>query len=67
MGFQSSLANSFLFIIRHNKFIVYLLVYVDDIVKDLGIFLPSPPKLWCDNVSTLAIASNPFFMLEPNM
>ena len=30
-------------------------------LKDLGLFLPSPPKLWCDNVFTLAIASNPVF------
>ena len=30
-------------------------------LKDLGIFLPFSPKLWCDNVSTLAIASNPVF------
>ena len=30
-------------------------------MKDLGIYLPIPPKLWCDNVSALAIASNPVF------
>ena len=30
-------------------------------MKDLGIYLPVPPKLWCDNVSALAIASNPVF------
>ena len=32
MGFQASLANSSLFILRYGKLIVYLLVYVDDIV-----------------------------------
>ena len=31
------------------------------ILKDLGIFLSLPPMLWCDNVSTLALASNPIF------
>ena len=31
------------------------------ILKDLGIFLSSPPMLWCDNVSALALASNPIF------
>ena len=29
--------------------------------RDFGIFLPHPPLLWCDNVSALAIASNPVF------
>ena len=28
---------------------------------DLGIFLSTPPLLWCDNISVLAIASNPVF------
>uniref|UniRef100_A0A2N9HH13 Integrase catalytic domain-containing protein n=1 Tax=Fagus sylvatica TaxID=28930 RepID=A0A2N9HH13_FAGSY len=31
------------------------------LLKDLGIFLSQPPILWCDNVSVLAIASNPVF------
>ena len=31
------------------------------LLKDLGIYLSQPPILWCDNVSALAIASNPFF------
>jgi hypothetical protein len=31
------------------------------LIKDLGIFLSNPPILWCDNVSALAIASNPVF------
>ena len=30
-------------------------------LKDLGIFLSFAPKLWCDNVSALAIAYNPVF------
>ena len=30
-------------------------------LKDLGIFLHFPPKLWCDNVFAPAIASNPVF------
>ena len=29
------------------------------LLRDFGIFLPHPPLLWCDNVSALAIASNP--------
>jgi hypothetical protein len=29
--------------------------------KDLGISLPSVPTLWCDNVSAIALASNPVF------
>ena len=31
------------------------------ILKDLGVFLSIPPMLWCDNVSILALASNPIF------
>ncbi len=31
------------------------------ILKDLGIFLGSPPIIWCDNLSALALASNPVF------
>ena len=30
-------------------------------LKDLGINLSHPPLLWCDNVSALAIASNPVY------
>ncbi|XP_065632023.1 uncharacterized mitochondrial protein AtMg00810-like [Quercus suber] len=37
------------------------LSWIRQILKDLGIFLPSSPTLWCDNVSALAIASNPVF------
>ena len=37
------------------------LCWLRQILKDLGIFLAIPPKLWCDNVPTLAIATNPVF------
>uniref|UniRef100_A0A2N9I2X8 Reverse transcriptase Ty1/copia-type domain-containing protein n=1 Tax=Fagus sylvatica TaxID=28930 RepID=A0A2N9I2X8_FAGSY len=37
------------------------LCWVRSLLKDLGIYLSDPPILWCDNVSTLAIASNPVF------
>jgi hypothetical protein len=29
--------------------------------KDLGVSLPTAPVLWCDNISALALASNPIF------
>jgi hypothetical protein len=29
--------------------------------KELDLFLPCSPALWCDNVSTLALASNPLY------
>jgi len=35
--------------------------WLHQVFKDLGIFLSSTRKLWCDNVSALAIASNPVF------
>ena len=30
-------------------------------LKDIGIFPLFAPKIWCDNVLALAIASNPVF------
>ena len=37
------------------------LCWLRQVFQDLGIFLPTAPKLWCDNVSALAIASNLVF------
>ena len=37
------------------------MVWIHQVLKDLGLFLSFSPKLWCDNVSALAIASNPVF------
>ena len=37
------------------------LSWLCQVLKDLGIFLSHPQKLWCDNVNALAIASNPVF------
>ena len=31
------------------------------LLKDFGVFLTNPPIMWCDNVSTLVIASNLVF------
>jgi hypothetical protein len=37
------------------------LCWIRTLLKDLGIYLSHTPILWCDNVSALAIASNPVF------
>ena len=37
------------------------LCWIRTLLKDLGIYINDPPILWCDNVSALAIASNPVF------
>ena len=37
------------------------LTWVRMILKDLGIFLRSPPTIWYDNLSALTLASNPMF------
>lgn len=37
------------------------LTWVRMVLKDLGIYLCSPPTLWCDNLSALMLASNPMF------
>uniref|UniRef100_A0A2N9IH28 Reverse transcriptase Ty1/copia-type domain-containing protein n=1 Tax=Fagus sylvatica TaxID=28930 RepID=A0A2N9IH28_FAGSY len=35
--------------------------WIRTLLKAIGIYLSQPPILWCDNVSALAIASNPVF------
>ena len=37
------------------------LYWIRMLLQDIGLFLPQPPLLWCDNVSALAIAINPVF------
>ena len=37
------------------------LYWIRMFLRDLGIFLSTPPLRWCDNISALAIASNPVF------
>ena len=37
------------------------LCWIRQVLKDLGIFFQFPLKLWCNNVSALAIASNLVF------
>ena len=37
------------------------LCWLRTLIKNLGLYLYDPPILWCDNVSALAIASNPIF------
>jgi hypothetical protein len=37
------------------------LFWIRMLFKDIGISLPSIPLLWCDNVSAIALASNPVF------
>jgi hypothetical protein len=37
------------------------LFWIQMILKDLGVFLADSPILWCDNLSTLALASNLMF------
>uniref|UniRef100_A0A2N9H7L1 Integrase catalytic domain-containing protein n=1 Tax=Fagus sylvatica TaxID=28930 RepID=A0A2N9H7L1_FAGSY len=37
------------------------LCWIRTLLKDLGVYLSHTPILWCDNVSALAIASNPVF------
>jgi hypothetical protein len=38
------------------------LYWIQMLLKDLQVPLPSPPVLWCDNVGALALASNPIFL-----
>ncbi|CAL8175553.1 unnamed protein product [Prunus armeniaca] len=36
-------------------------LYLSKLFKDIGFQLPSLPFLWCDNQSTIHLASNPVF------
>ncbi|KAM2365790.1 hypothetical protein ACFX1X_004563 [Malus domestica] len=37
------------------------LTWICKLLIDVGLQLPSPPKLWCDNISALHLAKNPVF------
>ena len=37
------------------------LCWIRQVLRDLDIYLATPPKIWCDKVSALAIASNTIF------
>uniref|UniRef100_A0A2N9GFY5 Reverse transcriptase Ty1/copia-type domain-containing protein n=1 Tax=Fagus sylvatica TaxID=28930 RepID=A0A2N9GFY5_FAGSY len=36
-------------------------LWIRMVLKDLRVFLLDPPLLWCDNLSAIALASNPVF------
>lgn len=31
------------------------------LLRDLGVFLRTPPVLWCDNIGAIQLAANPVF------
>ncbi|CAL2228782.1 unnamed protein product [Prunus armeniaca] len=37
------------------------LSWIQQLLQELHVSLPSPPLLWCDNTSSIALASNPIF------
>ncbi|KAM2657198.1 hypothetical protein EV1_012593 [Malus domestica] len=37
------------------------LTWICKLLIDVGLTLPSPPKLWCDNISAMHLAKNPVF------
>ncbi|KAM1320462.1 hypothetical protein ACFX2H_005342 [Malus domestica] len=37
------------------------LTWICKLLVDIGLLLPCPPKLWCDNISALSLAKNPPF------
>lgn len=41
--------------------IVAHIVWVRNILKDLDVFLSTPPTIHCDNMSAIALSANPMF------
>lgn len=41
--------------------IVAKLCWIKMVLKDLVVYLATPPMMWCDNIYTLALASYPVF------
>jgi hypothetical protein len=37
------------------------LLWIQSLIRDLGIQLSSPPNLWCDNIGATYLAANPVF------
>jgi hypothetical protein len=37
------------------------LLWIQYLLRDLGVQLPSPPKFWCDNIGATYLAANPVF------
>jgi hypothetical protein len=35
--------------------------WVQSVLRELGVFLPRPPVLWCDNLSATYLSANPVF------
>lgn len=38
-----------------------LLYWLQMLLKDLHLYIKSPPVLWCDDISAHSLASNPMF------
>lgn len=43
------------------------ITWICKLLVDVGLILPCPPKMWCDNIFAISLAKNPIFHAKTDM